>query len=138
MRDMSKPAKNKLRQLAEQKAITCAKIDLLQCLSVEFEKQNAMWKKFNENCQGDYLASFTSEMVKDLTCGKNVCFSGQDLHTMKAVAQCFNISQNLCKGHKDGLARFHDRDAIDDEYPLGHICYSELQYTDRKLPLIQL
>ena len=132
MRDMSKPAKNKLRQLAEQKAITCAKIDLLQCLSVEFEKQNTMWKKFNENCQGDYLASFTSEMVKDLTCGKNVCFSGQDLHTMKAVAQCFNISQNLCKGHKDGLARFHDRDAIDDEYTLGHICYSELQNNVRK------
>ena len=129
---MSKEAQAKLKRLAEQKAITCSKIDLLKCLSVEFDTQDHMWKKFSKNPQGDYLASFTAAMVKDLTCGKNVCFSGPDLHTMKAVAQCFNISQNLCKGHKDGLARFHDRDAIDEEYTLGHIGYEELLANVRK------
>lgn len=130
-KDMSKQTKRKLKEIAEHKQVTCSKIDLLRCLSVEFDTQSKLWGKFNHNCQGDFLASITAETVKELG-SKNAMFSGPDLHTMKSVAQCFNLSQNLAKGHKDSLARFKDRSAIDQDYTLGHLCYDELLSNVRK------
>ena len=130
-KDMSKQTKRKLKELAEHKQLTCSKIDLLRCLSVEFDTQSKLWGKFNNNCQGDFLATITAETVKELG-SKNALFSGPDLHSMKSVAQCYNLSQNLAKGHKDSLARFKDRSAIDQDYTLGHLCYDELLSNVRK------
>ena len=131
VKDMSKQTKRKLKELAEHKQLTCSKIDLLRCLSVEFDTQSKVWGKFNHNCQGDFLATITAETVKELG-SKNAMFSGPDLHSMKSVAQCYNLSQNLAKGHKDSLARFKDRSAIDQDYTLGHLCYDELLSNVRK------
>ena len=130
-KDMSKQTKRKLKEIAEHKQVTCSKIDLLRCLSVEFDTQTKLWGKFNNNCQGDFLAPMTAETVKELS-SKNAMFSGPDLHTMKSIAQCYNLSQNLAKGHKDSLARFKDRSAIDQDYTLGHLCYDELLSNVRK------
>ena len=132
LRDMSSDTKDRLKDLAEQKAIACSKIDLLRCLSVEYTQQMKTWKIFNENCQGDFLAKFTAHQVKELTCGKYPVFSGPDLHTMKAVAQCFAASKNLCKGHSDVMARFEDEKAIDKEYTMGHLCYDDVLAGVRK------
>ena len=123
---MTSTTKRQLKRLAEQRALTCSKISLLRCLTVEFQTQSKMWGKFNANCQGDYLAPFSKEKLQELTCAKKAVFSGGDLHTLKGVAQCFNLSQNLCKGHKDSMARFSSEKAIDDDYTLGQLCYDEL------------
>ena len=131
-RDMTSETKTRLKDLAEQKAIACSKIDLLRCLGVEYTQQMKLWKKFNENCQGDFLAKFTAHQVKELTCGKYPVFSGPDLHTMKAVAQCFAASKNLCKGHSDVMARFEDPKAINKEYTMGHLCYDDVLAGVRK------
>ena len=131
--EFTKTARNKLRKLAESKAITCAKIDLLRCLTVEFMAQMKMWRRFNQNCQGDYLASITADEVKELTCKNKPVFSGPDLHTMKAVANCYAQSQNLCKGHSDVMARFNDEKVTGDrDYTMGHLCYSDLVANARK------
>ena len=128
---MTVGTKRKLKKLAEQKQLTCAKIDLLRCLTVEFEAQAKMWRKFKDNCQGDYLAPITAETVKELTCKDKACFDGSDLHTLKGVAQCYNLSQNLCKGFKDSMERFSKK-AIGEDYTLGHLCYDELVSNVRK------
>ena len=131
--EFTKNAQNKLRKLAESKAITCAKIDLLRCLTVEFRAQMKMWRRFNQNCQGDYLASITADEVKELTCKNKPVFSGPDLHTMKAVANCYAQSQNLCKGHSDVMARFQDEKPTGERgYTMGHLCYSDLVANARK------
>lgn len=132
VKEMSKQTKKKLKTLAEHKQLTCSKINLLRCLCVEFDTQTKLWKKFNANCQGDFLSDMTAKQVKELKCGKDAVFSGPDLHSMKSVAQCYNLSQNLCKGHKDSMARFKDPEAIDSEFTLGHLCYDELLANVRK------
>ena len=131
-KDMSASAKLTLKTLAEQKAIACSKIDLLKCLGLECDQQTKMWAKFRTNCEGDYLSKFTAQQVQAMTCGKNAVFNGPDLHTMKAVAQCLNLSQNLCKSHKDSQARFRDKKALGPDYTLGGICYEELKTNVRR------
>ena len=132
-KQMAKSVQRKLRRLAEEHAITCSKINLMRCLCVEMETQRRLWRKFGEVPQGDFLAEITANQVKELACGKNnVVFSAQDLHTMKSVANCFNMSQNLCRGHQDSSARFKDKKAIGKDYTLGHLGYEELLKNVRK------
>ena len=129
---MTATTKKQLKKLAERRALTCSKIALLRCLTVEFETQSKMWRKFNANCQGDYLAPLTQEKIKELLCAKKAVFDGRELHTLKGVAQMVNLSQNLCKGHKDQLARFSNEKAIDSDFTMGHLCYDELLSNVRK------
>jgi hypothetical protein len=129
---MGATTRKKLKGLAEERAITCAKIALLRCLTVEFQAQAKLWRKFNANCQGDYLAPFSQEKIKELMCGKQAVFGGTELHTLKGVSQCYNLSQNLCKGYRDSTARFSSEKAIDHDYTLGHLCYDELLANVRK------
>ena len=130
--EYNQDSRDKLRSLAEHKAISCAKIDLLRCLSVEFRTQVKTWKRFNENCEGDYLSDITSNHIRELLCKKQPVFSGVDLHTMKSVANSYDLSQNLCKGHRDSMARFNDKDVIGKDYTLGHMCYDTVQANVRK------
>ena len=44
VKDMSKSVKKKLKAMAEQKQLTCSKINLLRCLCVEFDTQTKLWK----------------------------------------------------------------------------------------------
>ena len=131
IKSMTAATRKKLKRLAEQKRLTCAKIDLLRCLSVEFDSQTKMWQKFKANCQGDFLAPITAERVKELESKDKAVFDGADLHTLKGVAQCYNLSQNLCKGFKDSMERFTGRKPGAD-YTLGHLCYDELTANVRK------
>ena len=130
--EFNKEIREKLKHLAQHKAISCAKIDLLRCLSVEFRTQVKTWKRFNENCEGDYLSNITANHIRELLCKKQPVFSGMDLHTMKSVANAYDLSQNLCKGHADSMARFNDRKAIGKDYTLGHMDYEQVHSNVRK------
>ena len=130
--EFNQESRDTLKSLAENKAISCAKIDLLRCLSVEFRTQVKTWKRFNENCEGDYLANISPNHIRELLCKKQPVFSGIDLHVMKSVANAYDLSQNLCKGHRDSMARFNDKDAIGKDYTLGHMCYDSVHDNVRK------
>ena len=128
---MSKSTQKKLKGLAEKKALTCAKIDLLKCITVEHEKQAKLWQKFQLNPEGDFLAPFNEDRIKELMVGKDTVFDARELHTLRGVAQCVNLSQNLLKGYGDSMLRFN-KGKIRDGYSMGHLGYDELLANVRK------
>ena len=53
------------------------------------------------------------------------------MYQLKAVTNCLNASQELCKNYKDTKARFQDDTVLDSNYMLANYSYKTLQHMGR-------
>jgi len=127
---MGKKDQKKILSLSVARKEACERIHLLRLKYEEFRWQKLVWSEFQKNNRGDFLSSFSKDRVNQLArCKKDnkTVFNSLDLNTMKSVAHCFGISQDLCKAFTETEQRFSDKKVlISKSYTLGNISDDDL------------
>jgi hypothetical protein len=102
MKLFRKSQQKELLDLVFERKKNCQKLDLMKLRIKEFELNERMWKSFENNRRGDFLNKFSKKDLNEFQkCGKNAVWSPSQLYQLKAVTNCLNASQELCKSYKE-------------------------------------